>query len=242
MVINRSLFSGESDFLERISAGVELLVEAHFCACHAERDRWQFAVEVDDLHSLGLSKNSLRWLVHKGYAEHALELTPGQAVARVFRRTASLKFSAASCFVLSDAGVDFAASLSTGQCYLPPTAEVFADVRQQIAMDGDALAPPAPPQWDKHARILRVGEQVVKHFRVPASNQELILSAFQEEGWPPSIDDPLPPAPEIDAKRRLHDAINRLNGNQKVRLLVFKGNGNGRGVYWTHATESASRR
>ena len=38
-------------------------------------------------------------------------------------------------------------------------------------------------------RVLRVDKLVMKHFRVPASNQEKILSAFQEDGWPIHIDD-----------------------------------------------------
>ncbi len=59
-----------------------------------------------------------------------------------------------------------------------------------------------------------------------------MLSAFEEEGWPPTIDDPLPPVAGMDAKRRLHDTINRLNRNQKHRLIRFGGNGRGRAVCW----------
>jgi hypothetical protein len=39
---------------------------------------------------------------------------------------------------------------------------------------------------------------VVKEFKLPAPNQETILTAFQEEGWPPRIDDPLPPVPQAE--------------------------------------------
>jgi hypothetical protein len=77
-----------------------------------------------------------------------------------------------------------------------------------------------------------VNESVVKRFRVPAENQELILAAFEEEGWPKHIDDPLPVRDGIDPQTRLHDAINRLNGRQTNRLLCFRGNGNGTGVLW----------
>ena len=64
------------------------------------------------------------------------------------------------------------------------------------------------------------------------TNQERILAAFEEEGWPVHIDDPLPPHPEQDSKRRLHDTINSLNRNQKKRLIQFLGNGNGQGIRW----------
>src|SRR5262249_26296993 len=73
---------------------------------------------------------------------------------------------------------------------------------------------------------------VVKRYRVPARNQELILSAFEEEGWPEHIDDPLPVRYDIDPRMRLHDAIHRLNGRQINRLVRFKGNGTGTGVFW----------
>ena len=88
------------------------------------------------------------------------------------------------------------------------------------------------PHWDHDCRELRFGSYLVKQFKVPAENQELILSAFEEEGWPPHLDDPLPPRPELDSKQRLHDAINRLNRNQKRRLIRFHGDGNGQGLRW----------
>jgi hypothetical protein len=79
---------------------------------------------------------------------------------------------------------------------------------------------------------LRVGEVVVKQFKVPAANQERILAAFEEDGWPIRIDDPLPPAVEQDPKRRLHDTINSLNRNQKRPLIRFIGDGSGQGIRW----------
>jgi hypothetical protein len=79
---------------------------------------------------------------------------------------------------------------------------------------------------------LWVGEAVVKRFRVPASNQEVVLSVFEEEGWPKHIDDPLSPAPEMDPKRRLHSTIHCLNRNQKRHLIHFRGDGHGTGLCW----------
>ena len=73
---------------------------------------------------------------------------------------------------------------------------------------------------------------IVKRFRVPARNQETILSVFEEEGWAEHIHDPLPVTHEIDAPTRLHDAINRLNRCQINPLLRFHGDGKGTGVFW----------
>jgi hypothetical protein len=60
----------------------------------------------------------------------------------------------------------------------------------------------------------------------------LILDSFEELGWPDYIDDPLPPHLEQDSRRRLHDAIDRLNRNQRNRLIRFHSAGSGRGIRW----------
>ena len=67
---------------------------------------------------------------------------------------------------------------------------------------------------------------------MPAVTQEAILAAFQEEGWPPHLDDPLPPVRDGYPKDRLRDAIRHLNANQKKRLIRFRGDGTGQGILW----------
>jgi hypothetical protein len=98
------------------------------------------------------------------------------------------------------------------------------------------------PCWNSMRRQLCLGDIVVKHFRVPAAMQQLILSAFEEECWPEHIDDPLPGSGDIDTHTRLHDTIHRLNGHQTNRLLRFRGNGNGTGVCWELRRPVALRR
>src|SRR5208283_649335 len=88
------------------------------------------------------------------------------------------------------------------------------------------------PRYQAELKELTLDGELVKRFKVPAPNQELILTAFEEEGWPLHLDDPLPPHPELEPKRRLHDAIYCLNRNQKRRMLKFGGAGDGRGVRW----------
>jgi hypothetical protein len=90
------------------------------------------------------------------------------------------------------------------------------------------------PQWDAGYRELRVGQCVVKEYRVPCPNQEAILAAFQEEGWPHHIHDPLPPLSDIEPKCRLHDTIKRLNRHHKEQIIRFRGDGTGEGVCWEY--------
>jgi hypothetical protein len=86
------------------------------------------------------------------------------------------------------------------------------------------------PRWDRTGRKLWFGTCLVKEFPRPSDCQVLILEAFEEQGWPESIDDPLPHDPDIDPKHRLHDAIKRLNRKQRCSALSFHGNGNGEGI------------
>jgi hypothetical protein len=74
--------------------------------------------------------------------------------------------------------------------------------------------------------------RTVKQYRVPSPNQEAILTAFAEEGWPSAIDDPLPPHPEQDPKHRLRKTVEGLNANQVQPLLRFRGDGSGRRILW----------
>ena len=55
----------------------------------------------------------------------------------------------------------------------------------------------------------------------------LILAAFQEEGWPAFIDDPLPPKPGSNPKVRLHSAIASMNQSCSDTPIRFIGNGDG---------------
>jgi hypothetical protein len=90
------------------------------------------------------------------------------------------------------------------------------------------------PHWNAAQRELWYAGQLVKRFRVRAANQELILAAFEEEGWPARVDDPLPGlAKLVLAKIRLRVQIERLNGAHATPgLLRFRGDGTGQGIVW----------
>jgi hypothetical protein len=76
------------------------------------------------------------------------------------------------------------------------------------------------PRWDAKARRLWAGKVLVKHFRVPAASQVLVLTAFQELRWRHRIDNPLP-VPVACRKKRAEDVVRRLNERQRVPVLRF---------------------
>jgi hypothetical protein len=212
--------------LTTLSPGIALLQQAAQAAEQQCVDRWQFAIELKAFASFGVTVTDLRLLVTKGIAEHANETSTVSAKARRFAVVNSLFFPSRVCFVLS-----------TSQC--------FNDVERNgktSAANGHCYSSEQSPLWDGMNRTLAIGGQIIKRFKVPADAQETILTAFQEEGWPTTIDDPLPPIDGQVRKQRLHNTINALNRGQPVKVIQFRGNGKGTAVSWELRKSSSSHR
>jgi hypothetical protein len=188
---------------------LEILFEAYDLAQEVERDVWELAIGVRALRVAGVGDSWLRWLLCKGYAEQAVERSrPGDG-ARTFRRVANLGLFNRSCFVLTEAGVAYAWALCVDGAGPPST-------------NGEEQARPC---WDAGRQELRLGGVLVKRFKQPAPNQAKVLAAFEEEGWPERIDDPLSPVFGQDGKTRLQKTISNLDRCQENPLIHFEGGG-----------------
>jgi hypothetical protein len=228
-----------------LSAPVRLafaqLLEVHELARASGRKDSDFAAEITSLTELGITGSVLRWLVCRGYAKCLREVTQSGDKERRFEPVDNLSLNSQSCFVLSRKGMLFArATLALGEA-----GALIArgnGVAGGSARQDNGLA----PCWDAKRRELRLAKRLLKRFRVPAPNQETVLAAFQEEGWPNCIDDPLPPKGDLSPQRRLHDTIKALNRKhrQKPPLIRFLGNGTGKSVVWELkiVTRSPSRK
>ncbi|NND95812.1 MAG: hypothetical protein HKN47_00615 [Pirellulaceae bacterium] len=233
---------------------ISSLLEARDYALQSGCELWEFAIHIQELIALGFSESDLRWLAHQRFVEHGREITEDGDGERKFRPTKNLSFSQDTCFVISDFGVAQTCSLpnepgDTTSVAGPigvagPIADVASDSLADDTVD-QSSAPPSSeceqepksngaslPQWDAETRELSFSGRVIKQFKWRAANQEIVLNAFQEEGWPSVVDDPLPPNDEQDPKRRLQDTIKSLNRNQCNALLRFHGNGTGQAVRW----------
>jgi hypothetical protein len=218
------------------------LADAAACAQDVGADVWQFSVELSSLLGAGLTTNECRWLLAKGLARHAREITTAAGDRRVFQNYANLALSRRTCFVIAERGIVYANALlrSAPRRRATDARDSAAMNRRRPAADSTGHAATLTPTWDSDRQQLRVGRVIVKEFKVPAANQEAILAAFEEDGWAPRIDDPLAPQLNQDSKRRLHDTINSLNRNQKHALIHFLGDGKGEGVRWEFAKDPST--
>jgi hypothetical protein len=208
------------------------LLEGYEYAKDTDQDVWAYAVDFEEFSAAGLSSNDLRWLIYEGHVAHALETTRPTDNERVFRPAHNLRFTEDSCFVFTEVGARFAKRL-LAECNGRLNGSNHADSFLSDAEGRYAAKAGLPvPRWDSARRELRVGEKVVKRFRLRSANQEIVLSAFEEEQWPAMIHDPLPPQENQDPKRRLQDTLKGLNRNQVNGLIRFKGDGTGEGVLW----------
>ena len=217
--------TGKPDFQHlhaEVQKALTHLHRAHEFAVDVQLDIWQFAEPLRNFAAMGVQEPALRWLVVKGYAEHAHELTTFSEADRRFRPSPNLSFTPKTCFVITEAG-----------------AEVLQGKPEEALLTAPILTFPtlaavvAPmPRWDARMRTLYLGDQTVKRFKVLAKNQEMVLSAFEQEGWMHVIDDPLPFDAEVCLETRLRDTIRRLNLDHVNHLLHFYGDGTGCHILW----------
>ncbi|QDU08672.1 hypothetical protein [Gimesia aquarii] len=208
---------------KKFEAAFRLLLDASYYSSTTKRPIWDYAVELSCLQKAGLTYNDLRWLSCQGYLKHAKEVTIQEDDGRDFRPSGNMTFGRRTCFVLTDEGLEFAENLQ-----IPQNASEEAFSRPLDELHRTEIK----PIWHDIRRELWFGQSLVKRFKWPAINQEMILMVFHEEGWPTRIDDPLPPKEEVDTKRRLNDTIKSLNRNQAAPLIRFRGDGTGEGIIW----------
>ncbi len=69
-----------------------------------DRPKWDFAVELLDLEQMGVSHDELRWLIGKGFVDHAREVFSKGGTGRAFDSLGGYTFTEHSCFVITESG------------------------------------------------------------------------------------------------------------------------------------------
>ena len=92
-------------FTPPVHSALSLLMDAATCAQDVGAELWQFSVEISALLRAGLTTNECRWLVAKGLAKHACEMTTHDADRRVFQPCTNLALPKRTCFVITERGM-----------------------------------------------------------------------------------------------------------------------------------------
>jgi hypothetical protein len=188
-------------------------------------------VGISSLSGGEIDDSILRTLIRRKWVIHLVEISDPSDFRREYEAESKAVFSDRSCFVLTPEGNEIAESLAISEIYpmndSNPSRRNSRRANPAAAIEG---SPYPSPCWDRERRELRIGNAIVKRFPWPADNQEQVLNAFEEEGWPSRIDDPLIPNPRICQKRRLHDTLKCLNRKQLIGAIKFRGDGTGQGV------------
>jgi hypothetical protein len=218
----RSVQDQENGHHLALRTPMAVLLQATTLAHRARQSPWEFGVDGPLLIAAGLTQEQFQWLADEKYVQLTEQVTRQSNGATACRQMVLAQLHGKKRVVLTAAGEKAARSL----CRV---------VVQQAALlpgrNGDCRAR-LVPTWDKANHRLSLAGFLIKVFKRPAPNQQLILAAFQELGWPRSIDDPLAPRPRTNPKHRLHDTIEDLKQHQITPLINFFGDGTGRGVGW----------
>lgn len=112
---------------------------------------------------------------------------------------------------------------------LPPADAAWMLEELGETLPNDYEHVPGRPNWNRERGELTCNGEVVRQIaRVnQARNIVLILDAFQEEGWPRRIDDPLP---GTGGAERLGDTLRRLR--EGLSAITFERDGTGQGITW----------
>ena len=168
----------------------------------------------------------LVWMLYQGHVEHVRPAANGRHGGPAAARDALLP-SPSSSFALTESGEAFADQFLAA-ILVPRDEKAFAAAWDLLILGRLA------PHYDKDERLFGWGRHVLKSFRQPSVNQELVLGAAEEMGWVSWFDDPLPRRAGGNPKVRLHDTIKDLNRRQRPHFVHFKGDGTGRRVGWEY--------
>ena len=133
----------------------------------------------------------------------------------------------------------YRAIIEVSRCFGLPEAE-YESLLRRLGEQRVAISPPRRnPVWVKERYTLLLDGEVIKEVRQPnrAKNQIIILDAFQEEGWPIRIDDPLPRPPNDVDSRQLGEAVRSLK--KGLQRITFRRDRTGEGICWEFTTASS---
>jgi hypothetical protein len=218
---------------DRLRPALAALLTAFDYAADSGLDRWEFAVEMDELLAAGAKLADLRWLIRRGLAEHAKETTIPGDPTRAFRPLAPTSFPDDACLTLTLLGAaklrpfvqqdrqdaidsrpenaKFAPSLATGSENLKS-----GDQQSEAPLAGSLASPSANPVA---ARRVPSG---CDHATPMAQNGERVASPSSDHATPLSRS---ACGESVARTGDSHSAVSTPNGPAVSREPVERSNG-----------------
>jgi hypothetical protein len=189
-----------------IRAAVQKLASARDSNAVLRRNESESAVGFKDLIAGGSSEAAISWLLENG-AMIAVGNDSSLVIAGLKNQTLALD---SEQFALSELGTELANMLSI------PNLGAYLET----------------PTWNESSCELFYRGELIKRFVGPAENQVRVLTAFQLNNWAEIIASPWYLSREINSRKRLLNAVQRLNGIQLNPRLRFHVCGGGKHVRW----------
>ena len=214
--------------LQHMWPGLRLLLQA---SClrrgHRERPCGILPSKCPELRRRGMNNTDYRWLVHRCWARLAREVKAGPGETRRFQY---------------DVGaIDRPPHLPHAHPDgLLPVQSPGVGCRQEVARQPTGRltrrprSPGGAPLGRRPSRIAAGVAGIIKQFKKPSPNQEIILTVLEEEKWPARIDDPLTSSKAVDAKQPLCTIRSRIStGTRSIVSCGFMPeDGTGQGIRW----------
>jgi len=212
-----------------------------------ERYCWELA-RMPDGHEMGALATQLRSYFERGFflrlwgsflLEKASDMRLRPADER--RLATALTYSEKASAALKDAAKDLVKTVPVAGEQTPTTAEKHAGegtTHGEVTPVVRGAAAPKDkkekPHWDAGSLKLWYKGRLIKKFHTPAETQTVVLAAFEEEGWPDLIDDPLPPKANLRPKRRVRQTVIALNDSHKTKrqMMYFTSERFGEAIGW----------
>ena len=111
----------------RVKAALATMLDALDYVRDLDAPVWDFAVDLVSLRRLDVTNSDLRWLVARGFVDHAIEVTMATDAERSFRQPSRPLFCRKTCFVLTPAGAALRGRFPVGanQGSLAPSGPTF---------------------------------------------------------------------------------------------------------------------
>ncbi len=222
--VNQSAVSSLLGSVPRLLPGLALLWQARDAAPRESPHENAAAVTGSALGAAGLTRSDVEFLIEQGCAD--VKANGVRRNAGFGRPPVDDMLSEHTEFVLTP----------TGAILIEQFLRAFGEFRSRVDRPrrpvGHLTHVVRKPRWDRLHRKLHFGHVLVKRFRNPAPNQELLLAAFEESGWPEDVADPLPPLDRGSPVPRLQHTLQRLNSTLLRPVIRFALDPSGRRVTW----------